>query len=515
MLIVPSSKSISASLVVGLADRDASIWVSGTVESSEEADAIAAMLRLPWKQVFIEERNPLLVAALQAPDSEALARRRGFIHLIDTDPSRIELPARALPVFLLSGLNDQSTAFEQQLRELTMLEQLRRSGVRQLAVVGNTATPVTETLDKIWATGFRTRFVVADDQVDTSEKLKTWLTAKDQRAIGSVIALQISEFASQLVDAFTSSYEDVHLVVRQRNETGTICGVDFTDIDDPERPILDSYDLIKERDLTSADADDLPEDAFNAFFRGELNDWRPFAAGVPWIRDNSAWLTLQAQLRDLDSAGPSANRITYIVSEPGAGATTLARYLAFVAAKAGYPTLVAKGLPFTPDSLPIINFLTRARQRSEDIKSNSSASEVCDVSDSRLYETPWLLVFDRVHWEFRDTELRRFIQELERAGRPVCVLVVTGPVKEQAYFDESRFTQLTNLQHLLHEAETLALGKHINSFLRRYGKERPDWQWRSFQQAHEVRYMEGAAAFWVTLSDFKVPERPEPVSLTM
>ena len=500
MLIVPSSESIPASLVVGLADRDVSIWVRGAVASAEEADSIAAMLRLPWRQVFIEERDPLLVAALQAPDSDVLARRRGFVHLIDTDPSRIELPARALPVFLLNGLNDQGTAFEHQLRGLTMLEELRRSGVRQVVVVGDSDAPVTATLDKIWATGFRTRFVVADDQIDAPERLKAWLTAKDPRAVGSVVALQVTEFATELVDAFTSSYEDERLVVRQRNEAGTMRRVDLTDVDDPERPILDSYDLITDRDFTSADTDDLPEDAFNAFFRGELVDWRPFAAGVPWIRDDSAWLGLQAQLRRLDSAGSPENRITYIVSEPGAGATTLARYLAFAAAKAGYPTLVAKGLPFKPDPLPLINFLTRARQRGEDIKSNSSGSEVGDVPDSRLYETPWLLVFDRVHWEFRDTELRRFLQELERAGRPACVLVVTGPVKEQAYFDESRFKQLTNLQHLLNEAETLALGKHINSFLLRYGKERPEWQWRSFQQAHEVRYLEGAAAFWVTLS---------------
>ena len=500
MLIVPSSKSIPSSLVVGLADRDASIWVRGTVASSEEADAIAAMLRLPWKQVFIEDRNPLLVASLKASDSEALVRRRGFVHVIDTDPSRIDMPARALPVFLLSGLNDKGTAFEQQLRGLTMLEELRRSGVRQVVVVGNADASVTATLDKIWATGFRTRFVVADDQLDATEKLQNWLTAKDQRAVGSVVALRSTEFASQLVDAFTSSYEDEHLVVRERNEAGTMRRVDLTDVDDPERPILDDYDLIKDRDLTSAHMSDLPEDAFNAFFRGEQEDWRPFAAGVPWIREDSAWLGLQARLRRLDSVGSPENRITYIVSEPGAGATTLARYLAFAAAKAGYPTLVAKGLPFTPDPLPVINFLTRARQRSEDIKSNILASEVGDKSDSRLYETPWLLVFDRIHWEFRDTELRRFLHELERAGRPVCVLVVTGPVREQAYFDESRFTQLCNLQHLLNEAETLALGKHINSFLLRYGKERPDWQWRSFQQAHEVRYLEGAAVFWVTLS---------------
>lgn len=500
MLIVPSSESIPASLIVGLADRDVSIWFRGAVTSAAEADAIAAMLRLPWKQVFIEERNALLISALQAPESDKLARRRGFIHLIDTDPSRIDLPPRALPVFMLSGFSDQGSAFEQQLRKLTMLEELRRSGVRQVVVVGNSDTPSTATFDNIWATGFRARLVAVDEQADATEKLQAWLTANDQPAIGSVVALSTAAFAAQIVTAFTSSIDDEHLVVRQRDEAGTIHRIDFTDIDDPERPILDSYELIKDRDLTSADTDDLPEDAFNAFFRGELKDWRPFAANVPWIRNDDAWVGLQAQLRRLDSAGSPENRVTYIVSEAGAGATTLARHLAFMAAKAGYPTLVAKEVPFTPDPLPLINFLTRAHQRSEEVRASNSAAEADVAPDSRRYETPWLLVFDRVHWELRDTELRRFILQLERAGRPACVLVVTGPVREQAYFDESRFKELANLQHLISETETLALGRHINRFLIRYGKERPEWQWRSFQQAHEVRYLEGAAAFWVTLS---------------
>lgn len=111
-----------------------------------------------------------------------------------------------------------------------------------------------------------------------------------------------------------------------------------------------------------------------------------------------------------------------------------------------------------------------------------------------------LLVFDRVHWEFRDTKLRRFLQQLERAGRPACILVVTGPQRDPAYFDESRFKPVAELHHMLDQAETLALGRHLNRFLRSYGEERAEWQWRNFQQAHSVRYLEGLAAFWVTLA---------------
>ena len=499
MQIVPHLEALPDSVIAGLADREVSIWVRGSVDSPADIDALADVLRLPWKQVFVEEADPRLVDALEKPETNWLSRRRGFIHIVDVDPSRLDLPARALPVFLLGGRHDRGSAFERQLRRMTMLEELRRSGVRQLVVLGNANGTAPAGLDEIWATGFRTRLIVVDDRADAAQQLAEWLASKGQGPVASVVALHRNEFARRLVAAFSSSFENERLVIRRRDGTGTIHLVDLTDVDDPEQPLLDSYDLILDRDFALAGTNDLPEEAFNAFFRGQLDDWRAFAAGLPWIRDASAWDKLQAQLRRLDSAGPSEGRITYIVSEAGAGGTTLARHLAFTAARAGYPTLFAKGVPFAPDALPLVNFLTHSRQWSED-KGRKELDPNSAEPDERLYETPWLIVFDRVHWESRGSELRHFQQQFERAGRPVCILVVTGPQRELAYFDESRFKPLAELTHMLVQSETLELGRHINQFLRSYGKERPEWQWRNFQDAHSVRYLEGLAAFWVTLA---------------
>ena len=52
----------------------------------------------------------------------------------------------------------------------------------------------------------------------------------------------------------------------------------------------------------------------------------------------------------------------------------------------------------------------------------------------------------------------------------------------------------------MNEEEALQLGNHLNRFLVVHGKQRKDWQWRQFYKDHTVRYLEGTAAFWVTLS---------------
>ncbi|MFY7834823.1 MAG: hypothetical protein ACOVQ0_00895 [Novosphingobium sp.] len=492
---MPRFDNIPDGLLAALRDRDVSLWLRGEF-SEDDIPAVVAMVRLPWKQVFVENPNPRLANALEAPDDGPLLRRRGFVHVVDTDPSRIELPARSLPVYLLAGRDGRGSGFERTLRRMTMLEELRRSGVRQLAVVGDAETAPPIGLEDLWTTGFRTALTVVDARDEAQGQLAQWLDANGQGPTAAVLALTRDAFVTRLTASYGAAFVEDQLLVRQRDEAGDIRQVNLTETDDVERPLLDSYDLILDRDL--APVDDLPQDAFNAFFQGEA-DWRPYAAGLPWTRDDGAWRALQGQLRRLDSVGAAENKVTYVMSEPGAGGTTLARQLAFAAARAGYPTLVARPVPFTPEALPMINFLTRARQRQEDANPDGPDAAAATEQDSRLYETPWLLVFDRVHWEFRDADLRRFVQQLERAGRAACVLVVTGTKREDAYFDTARFKPLAVLSHMLEREQTLELGRHLNRFLRAYGKERADWQWQNFQEAHSVRHLEGLATFWITL----------------
>ncbi|WP_426288229.1 hypothetical protein [Sphingomonas sp. PSPC2-2] len=186
--------------------------------------------------------------------------------------------------------------------------------------------------------------------------------------------------------------------------------------------------------------------------------------------------------------------MAFIASEPGAGGTTLARAIALEAARAGYPTLVAKSIPFTPEALPLVGFLTRAHHVALEQAGSEANSEA-----RTLYETPWVIVFDRAHFDRREGELRHFLNELTRSGRPAILLAVTGPTKPLEFYD-SVAKEVATPTHFLDSKDAEALGRHLNIFLKNYDKARAPEAWSQFYNDHGVDHMHGVAAFWVTLS---------------
>ena len=148
-----------------------------------------------------------------------------------------------------------------------------------------------------------------------------------------------------------------------RDQTGTFHRVDVTEIDEPERPIFEQYSIIEDRHLTPLTTDEFSEEDFVGFFQNPEASWRPYAAGLPWIRDARGRKTLESCLKRLDAVGSEENCIAYIMSEEGAGGTTVARMLAWEYAREGYPVLVAKPLPFVPDALAIGKLLKPCTSR--------------------------------------------------------------------------------------------------------------------------------------------------------
>lgn len=507
------TEDISDNLLADLDRREAALWLRSLPKDAAAQDVLPAFLGLPWRMVFSEVSDPRLVKALEegADATDPMTRKRGFIQIIDGDPSRIELPQRCLPIYLMNGRQGAThDDFQSRLRRMTMLEELRRSGVRQILIISGDDDPVPPEVKDLWSSGFRSFFTFATDAADARDVLEAWVSVVDGLVGASLLRPPAGQIVANILERYAASYPEEHLVIRLRDHSGNLRKLDITQVDEPERPILEQYLLIEERHLSTLTPDQLSEGEFVSFFQNPETSWRPYAAGLPWERDDQSKRQFGNALRRLDAVGPEENCVAYVLAEPGAGGTTFARMLAWEYAREGYPVLIAKQLPFVPDALSVANFLNRVRLEYErtvepavmsgDRASTPRKERSERSSEARRYEVPWIIVFDRVHWEYRDSELRRFLNEMEKQGRPVCLLVVTGPVREMSYFDTSVFKQVTELNHVLDQDEALQLGRHLNQFLRVYGKARQDWQWDQFYQDHTVRYLEGVSTFWVTLS---------------
>ena len=505
---------IPDSLLASLESRDVALWVRSLPKDPPSQDTLVSFLGLPWRLVILESHDADLIEGLEAAASfeDPMTRKRGYVQVIDADPSRIELPQRCLPVYLLRGRDTSKSAedFESRLARMTMLEELRRSGSRELLVISSSNDPVPPDLRDVWSAGFRANITFISDVPSAQETVEEWVLSSDDGPSATLVRLQGPKAVEEIITRYGATYPEARYVIRLRDSRGGFKKVDVTEADEPERPILERYFLIQEGDLTPILPEELSEEEFVGFFRDPQESWRPYAAGLPWMRDADHAENLERLTKKLDSAGSEENSVAYISSEPGAGGTTLAHALAWRLARRGYPTLVAKPLPFVPDALPISNFLNRVLTQvqhetpgdgaSNDASSIGGADHTEGESRARRYEAPWLIVFDTLHWEGRDSELVRFRNELEKSGRPVCILVVTGTVLDLAFLNTRIFNKIAELNHAIDKESARDLGRHLNQYLRAYGKARENQQWDRFHADHTVRYLEGQSAFWVSLS---------------
>lgn len=484
------------SVLSALSGREVTLWLH-RIPAELDLNELAKFVGLPWRDVLLGESTKQLLDALSRDADSDLVRRRGFLQLIQTDPSLVSLPPRSLPVYLLDASAPSDSDFDKTLRRMAMLGGLRRSSVRHLVVVSDEDGMPPSELASLIDAGFQPFVTFVSATEAGLAGASAWADRMVAGPPAQLVHLSPAQFIRALVARYAEIYPADSTIVRVRRADGSTALVDLTEADDVERPILTSYDVIQERDLAMVAPEDFNEGEFIDFFEGRQESWRAYAAGVPWQRDQDAWHTFERLLRKLDTIGSPENKIAYIAAQPGAGGTTLARAIAFQAARAGYPALVAKPIPFVPDALPVVGYLTRSHQASLVASDHKVASQ---PDDRQLYETPWVIVFDRIHFERREGDLRHFVSELTRSGRAVITLVVTGPIKPLEFYSETVAQEIAAPTHFLRADEVDALGRHLNLFLRAYGKARSPDSWSQFYREHSVQQMHSAAAFWIALS---------------
>ncbi len=503
-LITKHSTLLPEDALSDLLDRDAALWVCGPEpDSADEREKLAQFMVLPWKVVLSELSSKALVAEIETrgAQQDSLSQYRGFVHLVASDPSMRHLPPRALPIFLLNGRNDASNSTESSSltgmiasrRRLNMLGRLEAASPKRVFVFGANIDETAQELAELLNGDFRSflTFVVPDSV--TPDSISSHFESVAGISSISVVSTELRGFCDKIVQRSAGLLPDTKIVLQVQNFAGDLREIDITDAELIEQPLLDKFDIIKSKDLRRLSEFDLTLEDLNDFFDKSKHSWRAFAAGLPWIPERMAIDTVLHSLRNVHRKGTAQVPIYYVISEAGAGGTTFVRALAFHAATAGFPTLLAQSHLYAPNATEISSFLYRAFLR---IKGSDNSAEN-DQAVPEL-ETPWLLVFDREQWDGQEQALRNFSAEIARSGRPAVILKVLGSdISPETLNLPAR--ELCALTHELEREQVLFLGKHLNKFLKPLGWSKEENDWLRFWEQHKPDIDTSIAAFWVIL----------------
>ena len=495
-----------------LANRDVALWLGDGIElSSANLKNLRELISLPWKMVLCESNDPRLIETIQSIDAGGtpVDRRRGFVHVVASDPEGTQLPPRALPVFLLSGRRDAQVPEEGASlgrlatirRRLNMINHLVAAKPRTVVLVSAGQDQPLADFFALWKEeSFRSLLCLISASETDAKRMDDWLGESGSAPAVDFCDAPLSILVPSVVGRLKALSSADRLIIRKINQQGAVSDVDITHSELIERPLLDRYDVIRARDLHLLQPDELAKEEFDAFFTKSSSSWKPYAAGLPWPRDRKAVNALITALKAVAQAGPSENCICSLVSEAGAGGTTMARMMAFEAASLGYPVLLARQALEQPDPLEVSSFLHRVHVGSAATDPGGVRPTEIDAVPTETFETPWLIVFDVAHWEGRVAELRAFLATLTFRARPVVILTISGP---DIPFDQSRGSRLRQLGYLKHELEireALTLGTHLNKFLRKLSREKTENEWRAFWENHKPDHItSGIAHFWIAL----------------
>lgn len=495
-------ENFSDDLISDLVAREAILWLTSYDELNAPTDKTrAALIELPWRAVLIESASKELVKDVEARSADALwIPVRGYLHLVASDPVEIHLPRRAQPIYFLAGRADVTNGLESAAlsdraalkRRLNMVSQAAENQPRRVFVVGPRPAELLDDLIELWSKSARPHITI----VTTEETQKTEFCKDIETRIGltSLTWLDLAEdqFTTDVVTRVRALLHADQLLVRAKLPNGQLIEANLTSAEQAEHPLLDSCELIPVRHLFSLTENDLSQVDFQDFFTRRGTSWRPFAARLPWIPDQTPITSVLKQLEMHLKGDANAAHLVTISAESGSGGTTMARAIAFASAEAGFIPIIAKQHVLPPKALELVRFM---------FKSIDPIREVTGKADKPVVEIEpaWLLVLDVEHYDRLDAELALLIAELQRSGRKCLVLKVVRPDTQIESPIEIVQKEIAWLGHDVSFEQVQDLGKHVNRFLGVHAQSRPIESWTAFWNEHRPDIDTGLASFWIAL----------------
>ncbi len=493
----------SDELLTDLISREAVLWVTSYPEKNIQlSHAIAKLIELPWRAVLVEKSPVELIADIDTLAGDtSWVPVRGYLHVVASDPSTLTLPRRSQPVYLLTGKPNaidpgESASLPPRTalrRRFNMVAHMALVQPKRIFIVGPSPLDAVDDIVELWGQGCRALITVICGDRSQDDAVRQRLTP----AIGlsTVVWIGIEEvsFIEQVLNRTSALLltEDLH--IRFKLPTGKSFEVNLREAELPERPLSDYCDFIPVRDLFPLSPEDLTDEEVRNFFtRGKLS-WRPFAAGLPWLPEQSAVKTAIKCLDDLlcgtSDEGPA---LLTVYSESGAGGTTLAREIAFAAAQKGFIPILVKPHTMVPSALELAGFMYRSL---DGIGKASGLTGIPEHQD----EPAWLVVLDVEHFDRQDGDLLRLFTDLVRSGRKFAVLKVMDPGRVIEFPREIREIELANIVHDVDHDVVKDLGQHLNRFLKPHGRDKIIDSWLAFWRQHRPDVDTGLASFWIAL----------------
>jgi len=491
-----SETQIPQDIIGEILSRDAVLWLTDGVDLPTAAyENVGLLSIIKWRALFIESTDAQLEKYIK--DAEEHSQHNAYLgmgHLIFSDPSSITLQRNSKPIFFVNGLEGKSgpegtalSATGKLRRKLNSIAQLPLLSPRRVLILGENPEEAVELLADLWSTDFRSLITIVSTNFEKKERIKELLEKNTGLQSISWIELGLSDFTKKLTAQIDSLADEKSLQVKIKLPRDTFKDLDLLLVDQAEQSIFDSCDVITKKDLLPVSPSDLSLEEFRAFFSSTDAKWRSYSAGVPWMPDAKAEKQMLSLLSSQLHDGQAYVQIFSIISESGAGGTTLAKTLSYAAAKAGFPTLIIKQLSDVPTALEITNFFYRAITKIE-------ASE-----GGLIVEEPvWVLVLDVQH-ATSNSDFDKFCNDLIRSGRKIAIIKVSASTSPLETTSNIKTTELIEKRLDLDDYDASHLGRHLNSFLRNYNKEKTDEEWKRFWNNHKPDIDTGYASFWIAL----------------
>lgn len=507
--------------------RDAAVWVglrAADVRDEGIRHALGQLAGLPWNLILIED-TAAAVASVVTGDQEPRSRGvRGHRIPIAGPVADLSFPEKSIPVLFLNGREDGHSPTERPeaggankrlLRRLGMLEELANRSVRTLVLVPSPSDDLESVLSETIAE-LRPHVVAFSPTEPQIGALRAWADRRPGPVSITVCTQRLQTLAQELSEHINRRVpsDQLRLRVKLQPEAPPVV-VDCSAAVPTESPALASFMVLKDSDLSPISEDALSPDEIDGFFSRTADDeseafWRPYAAGLPWPRDNgTSFNRLIDRLEKVRASAPGTVSVVSVDTESGAGGTTASRMLALHAARAGYPTLVARtGVELaSPDITSAFLFaVSNAIRESIDGPTETAEPQVTPAPDEGGGPVPWLLVLDSEHWINSEEIVASYVRVLKRfAHRVVVMLVRETTDRGDLSIPVSRLFE-GPLTHELSQQAVESLGQHLNRYLRHIGRDQSLSQWQSFwaenslaPEAGTLGVAETTSSFWVAL----------------